>query len=52
MLKSETCDSVEGYVKCVEHKTVCHSCYLECVTNYPEDLIFSEWEVEEYFGEA
>ena len=50
-LKGETCDSVDGYVKCVEYMTVCHTCYLKYVTYYPDDILFNDWEHEQYFNE-
>jgi len=50
ILKGESCCAIEGFVKSVEHMSLCHPCYLQYVKDYPEDIIFSYREEEEYLN--
>ena len=41
-----------SYDKVINHRTVCHSCYLHAVQDYPEFIIFDDWEEDEWFGKT
>lgn len=51
-VKGETCDAVEGFVRCIEYHHYCLKCYIDALTRYPEDIIFDPWEEDEYFGQT
>ncbi len=37
--------------RCVLSAVYCHSCYVRHVTDHPEDLIFEDWEMNEYLAD-
>jgi len=51
VLRAEGFD-IETGEPCKEtyHGTYCWECYKTLVCDYPEDMILSEWEEEEYFN--
>ena len=50
-VKGEDCDAVDGLFPCIHYYHYCLKCYIEALEQYPELIIFNEWEQQEYFDE-
>lgn len=51
MLKTEECDAVDGFVKAVSYHSWCRDCFVDALMRYPDQMMFEEYEADEYFKE-
>ena len=40
----------DGPHNAVSYSTLCHKCYVKWVTDYPDDLLFEQYEVKEWLN--